>query len=188
MDELLEPARRPSADVEAALVLQQVVIRKMEAEDLPALEWEGEYTHFRAVYRKVYDRMVAGTAVMWAVESARREMIGQAFVQLQDNRNSKSLPEGRQAYIHSFRIRPAYRSLGLGKKLLTFIESDLIERGYDYAALNVSRTNLRAKRLYTRMGYRVVGRDAGAWSYHDHMGVLRYVNEPGWYMRKKIGD
>lgn len=186
MGELRKPEPSPGMISKTPLAMQQVVIRKMQAEDLPSLEWEGEYTHFRKVYRKVYDRMLAGQAVMWAMELPGHEIIGQAFVQLKDIKNIKTRPDERQAYIHSFRIRPAYRSIGLGRKLLAFIESDLTQRGYDYAALNVGLTNHRAKRLYTRMGYRIFGRDAGDWSYHDHLGVLRKVSEPGWYMRKKI--
>lgn len=171
---------------ETAIALQQVVIRQMRLEDLPALEWEGEYTHFRLVYQKVYARTMEGKAVMWAMEVPGKEIIGQAFVQLVPLRNAARNPEGNRAYIHSFRVRPSYRSMGLGRKLLAFIESDLIGRGYDYASLNVGLTNHGAKRLYTRMGYRIVGRDAGTWSYHDHHGVLRNVSEPGWYMRKKL--
>jgi len=166
--------------------LQQACIRTAQQADLPALEWGGEFEHFRQVYQKIFQRMLDGEALMWVMELPGYEIIGQAFVQLNSGAAKTFLPFGRQAYIHSVRIRPAYRRLGLGKSLLTFVERDLVQRGFAYAALNVGLTNQDAKRLYTRMGYRVVGRDEGKWSYHDHLGILRKVNEPGWHMRKRL--
>ncbi|MDH3944183.1 MAG: GNAT family N-acetyltransferase [Anaerolineae bacterium] len=186
MSELHVPVSPTGSRSDLPAAMPQVIIRAMRSEDLPALEWDGEFTHFRAVYQKVYDRMLEGTALMWVMEFPERELIGQAFVQLKDPVNQFFTPDGRQAYIHSFRIRPAFRSVGLGSRLLDFIEADLVERGFQFAALNVGLTNHGAKRLYTRKGYRVVGRDSGNWSYHDHEGILRRVSEPGWNMRKKL--
>jgi ribosomal-protein-alanine N-acetyltransferase len=188
MDKIPRSDPTSGALPESAIALPQVVIRQMRLDDLPALEWDGEYAHFRLVYQKVYARTMEGKAVMWAMEIPGKEIVGQAFVQLMPVGNLLPSPGGKQAYIHSFRVRPPFRSMGLGRRLLAFIESDLIERGFDYASLNVSLTNHRAKRLYTRMGYRIVGRDAGTWSYHDHQGMLRKVSEPGWYMRKKLRE
>jgi len=52
--------------------------------------------------------------------------------------------------------------------------------------LNVSRDNLDARRLYERLGYRVVAGDPGRWSYLDEHGIRHDVNEPAWRMEKKL--
>ena len=61
--------------------IEKINIRRMTREDLPALEWDGEFTHFRNVYRSVYNRMQQGTADAWVAESPQAEIIGQVFLQ-----------------------------------------------------------------------------------------------------------
>jgi ribosomal protein S18 acetylase RimI-like enzyme len=63
-------------------------------------------------------------------------------------------------------------------------ETELIERRFSYATLNVGRDNPKAQRLYERLGYRVVAPEPGRWSYEDENGVLREVHEPAWRMEK----
>ena len=46
----------------------QVIIRRLRRADLPALEWEGEFTRFRNVYAEVYKRMHDGVAYMWGAD------------------------------------------------------------------------------------------------------------------------
>ena len=38
----------------------QIQIRHLEQDDLPALEWDGELRHFRRVYREVYTNVRTG--------------------------------------------------------------------------------------------------------------------------------
>ena len=42
----------------------EVKIRFMQESDLPALEWDGEFTHFRLIYESVYRRMKRGSRPM----------------------------------------------------------------------------------------------------------------------------
>jgi ribosomal protein S18 acetylase RimI-like enzyme len=65
-------------------------------------------------------------------------------------------------------------------------EQDLVQRGFTWAVLNVSRENLDARRLYERSGYRVVAGDPGRWTYLDDHGIRHDVNEPAWRMEKKL--
>jgi len=41
------------SDLTQATDLDNIIIRPMSADDLPGLEWDGEYTHFRNVYKAV---------------------------------------------------------------------------------------------------------------------------------------
>jgi len=45
--------------------LERVNIRHLTKKDLPALEWEGEYQHYRQVYANAYTRITGGRAVLW---------------------------------------------------------------------------------------------------------------------------
>lgn len=165
--------------------LSQLEIRQLTIEDLPALEWGGEYTHFRRLYREVYQSACVGRAVMWVAELAVKGIIGQLFVQLKSVR--KELADGElRAYIYGFRVQPAYRGFGVGTRLLQTAESDLVSRKYPWVTLNVARQNPDARRFYERHGYRVIGSEPGYWSYLDEQGRRNYVHEPAWRMLKRL--
>jgi ribosomal protein S18 acetylase RimI-like enzyme len=165
--------------------LEHVCIRKLVKTDLPALEWEGEYTHFRRLYQQVYHSMAKGEAQMWGVELSPYGLIGQMFVQLVGGR--KELADGvTRAYIYSFRIRTRYRSLGIGSYFLKWVEADLIKKRFKWLTLNVARNNSAARRFYERNGYQIVASEPGQWSYYDHNGVRRQVDEPAWRMQKTL--
>lgn len=122
---------------------------------------------------------------MWVAELTAHGVIGQVFTQLISNRIE--LADGKdRAYIYGFRIRPAYRGQGLGSKMLKLVEIDLQQRGFRFVTLNVGQDNILARKLYERMGYRVVDSDPGEWSYLDHDGVHREVSEPAWRMEKTL--
>jgi ribosomal protein S18 acetylase RimI-like enzyme len=165
--------------------LLNVVIREAFESDLPALEWDGEYVHFRNLYRQIYENTLAGTALIWIAELANAGLIGQLFVQLTSHR--QELADGLQrGYIYGFRIKPDYRSSGLGALMLEFVEKDLQKRNYRWITLNVGQDNREALKFYQRYGYHIIGTEPGRWTYIDHLGAKREVNEPAWRMEKSI--
>ncbi len=165
--------------------LDQVIIRLANEADLPGMEWEGEFAHFRRVYSEAYQRMEAGYTLMWIAELPKTGLIGQVFIQLICDR--PELADGAErAYLYSFRVRDHLRSQGLGTLIMDVVEDDLRQRGFQYVTLNVARDNPRAQQLYFRRGYRVVAPEPGVWSYPDENGVWRQVNEPAWRMEKLL--
>jgi ribosomal protein S18 acetylase RimI-like enzyme len=165
--------------------IDDLVVRPMNAADLPALEWDGEYTHFRRVYADAYKRMQAGYAVLWVAELPVEGIIGQVFIQL--NCERPELADGQErAYLYSFRVRKSFQGQGIGSRIMDIVENDLRRRGYTYVTLNVARDNPRAQQLYVRRGYYVVAPEPGIWSYPDHNGVWRQVHEPAWRMEKLL--
>lgn len=167
--------------------LAEVIIRPVKHTDLLSLEWEGEYRHFRRLYYEIYQSASRGKAIMWAAELPGIGLIGQLFVQLVSGRTE--LADGStRAYIYGFRIKPDYRQQGLGRRMLHVAERDLTERNFQRVTLNVGQDNPHARRLYERLGYRVVGTDPGKWYYIDHQGNRRDVHEPAWRMEKELGD
>jgi len=164
---------------------EQIRIRRMTREDLPKLEWDGEFTHFRNVYKNVYNRMQHGTAEAWVAELPQAEIIGQVFLQLESDR--PELADGwNRAYLYSFRIKPPYRNHGLGTRMLNVLEEYLIARRFTRLTLNVARDNPDAIRLYKRLGFHIVAEEPGIWSYIDHQGQLKTVKEPSWRMEKRL--
>lgn len=165
--------------------LEDVEVRHLEEADLPALEWEGEYSRFRRLYELAYRRARAGKAVLWVACLPEPGVIGQLFVQLESTR--EELADGSErAYIHSFRLRPQYRGGGLGARMLAVAERDLIQRGFRSVTLNVDRDNPDAHRFYRRHGYQVVAPEPGRWTYFDEHGELQRVHEPAWRLEKSL--
>ena len=165
--------------------LSQVKIRKVKKKDLRALEWDGEFIHFRNNYAEAFKRSKLGMTILWLAELKETGIIGQVFIQL--NSNNPVLSDGRdRAYLYSFRIRPEYRNNGLGSYILDFLENDLIQRGFSKLTLNVAKNNERAIKLYQNKGFIIVAHEPGEWSYRDHRGNIRYVSEPAWRMEKDL--
>lgn len=170
---------------EALSLQDEVVIRTLRKTDLPALEWGGEYSHFRLLYQDVYRGVMRGEAIMWVAELELAGIIGQLFVQLVASRGE--LADGlRRAYLYAFRVKPSFRQQGVGSRMLAVVEADLAKRGFHWISLNVGKDNPLARKLYERHGYRVVASEPGRWSYVDDRGQRQQVNEPAWRMEKEI--
>ncbi len=164
---------------------EEIFIRPIRESDLPALEWEGEYQHFRRLYAEHYEASKAGTTLIYVAETSTGLMIGQVFLLL-DSRN-KDVADGRhRAYLFSFRIKPAYRNQGLGSYMLNYVENQLLLRGYIIVRLNVAQDNPKARALYERRGYQVIGLSSGVWQYQDDQGVWQTMREPAWKMIKRL--
>lgn len=167
-------------------MLDQVLIRFMKLEDLPALEWEGEFAHYRQVYANEFQRFERGDSVLWVAEITGKGLIGQVFIQLTCDR--ADLADGHsRAYLYSFRIRPQFQSQGIGTYMMEIVEADLVRRGFSSVTLNVAKDNIRAQKLYQRHGFRIVAHEPGRWSYPDENGEWHQVEEPAWRMEKRLG-
>lgn len=165
--------------------MNQVYIRQANKDDLPDLEWKGEYTHFRRLYADTYTMVEQDRAVIWIAEADGSGLIGQCFVSLKGNR--PELADGvERAYIYGFRIQPLYRNQGIGTRMMYAVEEDLRQRGFRQVTLNVGQDNLDARRFYDRLGYIIIGSDPGRWSYIDDKGKRRDVIEPAWRMIKDL--
>lgn len=162
-----------------------LVVRKAMAQDLPDLEWDGEFTHFRRVFADAYDRQISGSSMIWVAYLSGVGLVGQLFIQFLCDRHELADGDCR-AYLYSFRVKPLYRSLGVGSHVMDVVENDLRLRGFQYVTLNVAKENFRAQDLYRRRGYHVIASESGRWSYPDHMGIWHHVEEPAWRMEKKL--
>lgn len=165
--------------------MNPVLIRQANQDDLPDLEWNGEYSHFRRLYADTYKMVEQDNAIIWIAEMDGKGLIGQCFVSLKGNR--PELADGKnRAYIYGFRIQPQFRNQGIGSLMMRTIQDDLQKRGFLQVTLNVGQDNYAAHRFYDRLGYIIVASDPGRWSYIDDKGKRRDVHEPAWRMIKDL--
>jgi ribosomal protein S18 acetylase RimI-like enzyme len=165
--------------------LARVQIRPIVEDDLPLLEWDGEYTHFRRVYEDAFNRFQRGLSVLWVADLPGVGVIGQVFIQLICDR--PELADGtNRAYLYAFRVRPEFRSAGLGTRIMQVIFDDLRRRGFRILTLNVAKDNPRARKLYERNHFRIVAHEPGRWTFQDEKGAWQTVEEPAWRMERRL--
>ena len=153
-----------------------ITFRPARVDDIPKLEWYGQYIHFRNVFRKTYREQVKGNRLMLIAE-CNDFPIGQIFMQTGGDSR-------RKTYFYSLRVMDMFRGRGIGSRLLEEAENIAVTYGYTSATIAAAKDNPRARQLYERHGYLLIGEDSGRWSYIDHEGKTRYVYEPCWVLEK----
>lgn len=159
-----------------------VIFRPAERDDLPKLEWYGQYTHFRRVFQRAYEDQIAGRRLMLLAD-VNGWPIGQVFIQLESIDEGLSYL-GKRGYLYSLRVMDMFQRMGLGSALVREAESFLIEHDYGSVSIAAAKDNPGARRLYERLGYRVFMEDSGRWHYVDNDGRTRQVIEPCWVLEK----
>ncbi len=158
-------------------------IRVAKASDISKLEWDGQFTHFRNLFRRAYSGQRRGNRLMLVMDF-NGYPIGRLFIQfINPTRFETGIKRG---YIYSFTVMQAFRGLGIGTHMLKTAESILIKGNYPIATISVAKTNKRAYQLYLREGYEIYGEDDGQWQYRDHEGKTHHVDEPSWLMKKSL--
>lgn len=165
------------------LVLElPITFRFAQEEDLPKLEWYGQYTHFRQLYRRTFADQLAGRRFM-LLAVCQDFPIGQIFIHIS---RPPFFTYDQHAYFYSLRVMDMFQRLGIGTRLLEAAEAIAIERGMRRATIAAAKNNPGARRLYERTGYKVFREDAGEWDYIDHKGDLQHVSEPSWVLEKNL--
>lgn len=164
---------------------EKIHLRLLEEADLPALEWEGRFSHFRKLYQQHYKNYLIGSTLIWVAVNQAEKVIGQVFLLLYAK--DKEIADGKnRAYLFSFRIRDEWRGQGIGSFMMQFVEDFLRQKGYSWLRLNVGRDNIAAIEIYRHRGYRIMGPDSGTWRYEDDNNKWQTVSEPAWRMIKEL--
>ncbi|MEP7293265.1 MAG: GNAT family N-acetyltransferase [Chloroflexota bacterium] len=161
-----------------------VTLRLATYDDLPRLEWYGQYTHFRALFRRTYQEQLQHRRLM-LVADCNDFPIGNLFVQLRGG-EQRQTDGRRRAYFYSLRVMEMFQGHGIGTSLIYEAEQLAAEQHFQWATIAAATDNPRARRLYERLGYNVFAQDDGKWSYRDHENRVRYVHEPCWVLEKRI--
>lgn len=157
-------------------------IRPLVATDLPSLEWYGQYTHFRRMYKRTFQDQLAGKRLM-LVADLNGYAVGQVFLHLNLRYNSDGQERG---YLYSLRVMDHLQGMGIGTRLIRYAEQELAQRGFDWTLISAAKTNPRARQLYERLGYRMYGEDDGRWKYTNHLGEVVHMHEPCWLLEKSL--
>jgi ribosomal protein S18 acetylase RimI-like enzyme len=160
----------------------QCRIREATEKDLPSLEWEGEFSHFRLVYRRAMKEARKGRQIL-LVADHKKNIIGQLFI-LFNTVHADPKPVPYTGYLYSFRVKPEFRNQGIGGALIHQAEEILVERGFHRVLIGVAKINDGARRLYERHDYEIIAEDPGEWSFVDHKNQLRRIAEPTYIMEK----
>lgn len=162
----------------------RIVLRLARRSDLPKLEWYGQYSHFRAVYRRTFQEMQNGSRLM-LVADCQDYPIGQVFIQLR-SQERQIAQDGLRAYLYSLRVMEMFRGMGIGSRLIREAETIVTAMGYSWMTIAASKSNPKARQLYERIGYRVFADDPGEWSYTDHKNTVQFVHDPCWLLEKNL--
>ncbi len=97
-------------------------------------------------------------------------------------------PGMREFFVHNLAVLPAWRSHGIGTRLLAAAEEAARAKGLVRCSLDVALDNPEARAFYERRGYRVVAtyRLKGRHLEHDLPGVHRMVK--AWDLSPGQGD
>jgi ribosomal protein S18 acetylase RimI-like enzyme len=161
-----------------------IKLRVAEKSDIPKLEWNGQYSHFRSMFRRAYREQVQGRRLILILEY-NKYPIGHIFIQF-TSANTRIADGFNRVYFYSFRVMEPFRGQGVGTWLMHEAEAMIFDRGFRWATIAVAKDNRGAIRLYERLGYRKFAEDPGQWNYLDHRGAIRYVDEPCWILEKRL--
>lgn len=165
-------------------ITMPIRIRKLQRDDLPKLEWHGEFTHYRKVFLRTYKEQRKGNRIM-LVADCQDFPVGRLFIQFRSI--SGNLADGEtKGYIYSFHVMAMFRGQGIGTRMLQVAEVILKRRSFQLVTIAVAKDNFGALRLYQRYGYTIYGQHEGRWQYRDHNNDLRAVHEPAWLMKKEL--
>jgi GNAT superfamily N-acetyltransferase len=148
-------------------------------EDIPRLEWNGEFSEHRAIIAQAFAAQAAGSGLVM-VATVKTFPVAQLWVRFAD--------QGRPPRFWAFRVMPSYQGHGIGAALLTFAEAELAKRNFEACEIGVDRDNLRVKLLYQKWGYRVAYAQVEDYRYVTPAGEMRKGRADQWIMLKQLPE
>jgi ribosomal protein S18 acetylase RimI-like enzyme len=131
----------------------EVVIREIVEDDLAGLnEWYFGERGER--FRRSYERHRDGD-VVYLIAEANGKPVGHLGIDLTRG--------PRVAFLWQFGVSPSLQRLGIGTAMLLRAEEAARERGFALAEIAAEVDNPRARALYERVGYVLIGERDGEW-------------------------
>ncbi len=135
-----------------------LTIRDVQVGDMPKLAWSGSPLHVENMSEHV--RTADGSIDYIAAFLPTGEAVGKGEIDY--------LKRPDAAEIGSLAVHGLVQSQGIGSLLIETAEERIRARGLTSAIVGVEEDNPRARSLYERLGYKVVGSEADTW---DEMGA-----------------
>lgn len=85
--------------------------------------------------------------------------------------------ERRSAYVGQFGIHPSYKRMGLGSRMMDYIEQVAQQENYDCIQLDTAKPATHLVRLYEKRGYRIIaetrfdGKTYESWIFEKPLAV-----------------
>lgn len=157
----------------------EIALRPARRDDLPALEWWGWFSAQRGIIRSTFDAQERGDGIFLVADSGGFP-IGQAWVDLR-------LHSGRPAaLLWAVRVIPGLRGLGIGRRLIEACEALVRERGIAAIEISAEKDDPSVRRLYERLGYRLVGEYRATQRYTDPAGRAAEMPLDQWVLEKRL--
>jgi ribosomal protein S18 acetylase RimI-like enzyme len=162
-----------------------LTLRDLSPADERMLEWHGG-PDLRSFYQRQTQAHQSGE-IHVLIAAGEHEghsdfPIGQAAIHWQGKPTHPQIPD-----IQSLRVHPHYRGAGIGSRLVRACEEYSRLKGHERISLSVALDNSRARRLYERLGYAVVGPNyCDVWFYTDAKGQNVRVEETVLDMIKEL--
>jgi ribosomal protein S18 acetylase RimI-like enzyme len=157
----------------------KIVLRKAEETDLTSLEWWGWQRQHREIIRSVFEESLRGNSLILVADSGGFP-IGQVWLDLKKGRESNT------GMLWAVRVIPGFQGTGIGSRLISAAENVLVELGYEACEIGVEKGYESAKRLYQRLGYRVVSEKSDERNFVDPDGLQQCIVTDEWILRKKL--
>ncbi len=136
-------------------------------DDIHTAEENGELTigWMRDVYPTVKtaeDALVRGDIFVLEDEN---EIIGTAIInQIQVDTYAKAkweyeVPDDEVMVLHTLMTSPKHSGKGCGRKFVEFYEKYAADNGCNYLRMDTNEKNLRARKMYSGMGYKEIGKE-----------------------------
>lgn len=155
-----------------------VGIRSYVENDLDYLQWAGA-TEYRSVFIDTYQRYLKSEVKMLIAETNKLP-VGLLWIDI-----SNKASEGVGVF-YALQVIWILRSKGIGTYLISSGIEILRQEGFGMVELAVKKDNLRAKKLYEFLGFRVIKDEMSVWEYVDPKGIQKQVSEDVWVMRKRV--
>ena len=146
-----------------------LVVDDLTELDLDRISWSGNPMHIVHVGRAL-DRVASGEVEYLAVRAPSGAPIAKGGIDYSERAGGGTL--------FQLATHPELQGLGIGSRLVEVAEERIRRRGLRCAYLGVEDYNVSARRLYERLGYAEVGREAASWEQEDeHGNVSLYETE-----------
>ncbi|MBS7332738.1 GNAT family N-acetyltransferase [Faecalibacter bovis] len=122
------------------------------------------------------DDKIAGTCILYdgaLLEILRKPVLDLLASQYNRNINPQDETESGEIYIDNVAIFPEYRGKGIGSEIFQFIIDEFAIKQGKTLGLLVDFNNLRAKKLYESLGFKVVGEKQLMSENHFHMQLKK---------------
>lgn len=154
----IEQQVRKQIDVAGA---DSLVVNDLTEDDINDIAWSGGPGHPKAV-QAALDRVPSGEVDYLAVRAPNGKPICKGGIDYKYREGA--------GYMWQLATMEELRGLGIGTHLIKAMEERMRQRGVSTAMLGAENDNPGAKRLYERLGYKVVGPLEDSWEEEDVEG------------------